>query len=226
MTRSYPMTRSNLLRPGAVAVLLVIFFVAGCTGEQNMDDASATSTSMADMDDRAMLIETLELNAESFREMVSGLTPEQLAFQESPDRWSIAGVAEHIVATETIFEPMIQGILASGDDANAMPDSTLSDDRVVSVMADRSQKYQAPEVAQPTGKFSTAEDILAAFDAQRARTIEMVESSEIDLRTVYGDHPALGTLDGAQWILFVASHADRHIDQMQQVVDHSGFPAS
>lgn len=207
------------------ATLVLILTVAGCASERT-DGSSATATTMADMDDRAMLVETLRLNAESFRDMVEGLSPAQLAFQESPDRWSIAGVAEHIVTTETIFEPMIQGILARADDDGAGPDSTLTDNRVVSVMADRSKKYQAPDVAQPTGKFSTAEDILAAFNARRDRTIELVESTDIDLRTVYGDHPAIGTLDGAQWILFVASHADRHIDQMQQVIDHAGFPES
>lgn len=208
--------------PLAVALMFVAF-VAGCGDRPAAEGGETDATPMSEMSDKEMVLEALAVNSESFHDMIEGLTPEQLAFQESPDRWSIAGIAEHIVITETFFESTIQEVLASEPMVHAA-DSGATDEQIVAAMADRTQKFQAPDIAQPTGKYTTADEILADFDARRAMTVEMVNNADVDLRSVGSEHPALGMLDGAQWVLFVASHADRHLDQMQQVKDHADYP--
>jgi hypothetical protein len=204
--------------------LMLISITTGCADKAQTESMDSEHTPMADMSDKDMVVEALSVNAESFKAMVDGLTPEQLAFQESPDRWSIAGVAEHIIATETFFKPMLTSVLISEVGHEAKSDSAATDEFIVSVMADRTQQFEAPPTAQPSGKFTSSEDIIAAFDAAREKTIAMVSAADVDLRGVSGVHPALGTLDGAQWFLFVAAHADRHVDQMAQVKADTAYP--
>jgi hypothetical protein len=128
-----------------------------------------------------------------------------------------------MVTVENMLNPAIAGILASEPGATT-PDSTVTDEAVIGMMTDRTTTYDAPQEASPTGKYTTADEILVAFDSARDMTIAMVETTSVDLRSVYGDYGPLGTLDGAQWLLFVASHADRHVAQMQQVKDDANFP--
>jgi len=204
--------------------LILVGVVVGCADKAQTEAMDGDHDAMAEVSDKDMVVEALVANAESFRSMIDGLSPEQLAFQESPERWSIAGVAEHIVTVENMFQPMIVEVLAS-EPTDAMPsDSAATDEMIMAVMQDRTQKFQAPDAAQPTGKFKTNEDILSAFNAAREQTMEMITATDVDLRSVSGENPALGMLDGAQWLLFIATHADRHVAQMAQVKADDNFP--
>ena len=204
--------------------LFVVVSLAGCTERADVDIAQQEDqATMAEVTDKSMAIGALEENAESFHAMVDGLSPEQLAFRESPDRWSIAEVAEHIVTVEGMLNPMVAGVLES-EPSTVAPDSTVTDEAVIGTMKDRTNKMTAPPEAVPTGKYTSADEILAAFDSVRDMTLGMVETTSVDLRTVYGEYPPMGTLDGAQWLLFIASHSDRHVAQMQQVKDDANYP--
>jgi hypothetical protein len=45
-----------------------------------------------------------------------------------------------------------------------------------------------------------------------------------DLRAHVVAHPALGPLDGYQWILTVAAHTERHTKQILEVKADTRFP--
>ena len=38
------------------------------------------------------------------------------------------------------------------------------------------------------------------------------------------EHPALGPLDGYQWVLFLAAHSVRHTKQILELKASAGFP--
>jgi len=40
------------------------------------------------------------------------------------------------------------------------------------------------------------------------------------------DHPALGPLDGYEWVLAVAAHTERHTKQILEVKADANFPAN
>ena len=193
--------------------------------------SSAVDSSHAVPGDRAFsdveqLVAMLEENTKAFHEAISGLTEQQWNFHESEDRWSIGEVAEHIVISEGLLSGMIGGVVLASEPSEAAADSvTVTDEEVVALMADRSQKFKAPEQGIPKGVYATPEEAVAAFDEARKSTMQLLQTDK-DLRKHVGPHPAFGTIDGYQWFLFIASHANRHLAQIEQVKSHANYPAA
>lgn len=210
--------------------LLIVFALAtGC--ESKVDDTATVGEEMAadhsEMTanpDRDAAVELLTANSDRFIEMIVDLSPEELAYRESEGRWSIAEIAEHLIKTEVGLSAVLDSALSSEPMA-VLPDSMASSEMIANMLGDRSQQYQAPDVYQPEGVFTTADEILVAWDAARGETINALKEFDGDIRMQVSVNPAVGELDAYASVVFVTSHADRHLAQMQQVKDHSGYAA-
>jgi hypothetical protein len=88
---------------------------------------------------------------------------------------------------------------------------------------DRSKKFQAPEPLKPVSKYKTSAEALAAFRAERAKTIEFVKNGG-DLRLHAKAHPVVGPLDAYGWVAFLSGHSERHTLQIEEVKADAGFP--
>jgi hypothetical protein len=103
--------------------------------------------------DRAILY--LESTKKGVLEATKGLSEAQWNFKAGPDRWSIAQVMEHIAASEDFIRQMdAEKVMV----APAVPGRDLkkTDDAVVAMVPDRSQKAQAPEPLVPTNLLGSA----------------------------------------------------------------------
>jgi hypothetical protein len=76
----------------------------------------------------------------------------------------------------------------------------------------------------PTGQFKDAASVRKAFVEARDHNITYVRETKDDLRGHFLAHPAFGELDGLQWMLVLAGHAERHVIQMREVLAAPGFP--
>ena len=82
-----------------------------------------------------------------------------------------------------------------------MSDEVQGKDQVImEKVVDRSVKVQAPEILRPTHRFASQSALLEHFKESRDRTIEYVQNTQDDLRSHFGEHPLLKTLDGYQWL--------------------------
>ena len=99
------------------------------------------------------------------------------------------------------------------------------DEQVLAMIVDRSQQFNAPEPLQPAAEetWPPAES-LKTFKEERANTRQMAEEAG-DLRATGAAHPAGFTLDSYGWFLFLSGHTQRHILQIEEVKEASGFPA-
>jgi hypothetical protein len=70
------------------------------------------------------------------------------------------------------------------------------------------------------------EESVKLFLDNRAHTIEYMKTTQEDLRDHLFDHPvpAIGTLDGYQWILLISGHTRRHTAQILEVKADANFP--
>lgn len=189
--------------------------------QQPMPSASAMPRLTAQ--DRELAIKQLEASRARFVKAVAGLSEAQLKFKAAPDRWSVAEVAEHITLTEDfLFGIVTNRVLKSP----ATPDKErkLADNEVLTSMTDRSVKAQAPEPAKPTGKFPTLAATMQDFDKQRARTIDFVKTTPLDLRSHFAPFGPSREIDGVQWFLVISGHADRHVAQINEVKADPHFP--
>ena len=75
----------------------------------------------------------------------------------------------------------------------------------------------APQMLRPHDRFATLGEAVAAFLAARERSIEYARSTQDDLRSHFTDHGVLGPLDGYQWLMGNARHAETHAAHIREL---------
>jgi hypothetical protein len=155
-------------------------------------------------------------------EATKGLSEAQWKFKPGSGRWSVAEVLEHIaLAEDMLFEHTSQKVMQAPA-GKADRDYKAADKMVLSAIADRTQKAQAPEPLVPTGRWSPQES-LDHFLRSRARTMEFLKSTP-GLRDHVVDSPIGQPLDAYQWLLFTSAHSERHTRQILEVKAGPDFP--
>jgi hypothetical protein len=177
--------------------------------------------------DRDAAVKSLNETRQEFLDSIAGLSEAQWTFKSAPDRWSIAEVAEHLAVTETALPSMVSEQILKTP-AGATPASEkVPDARIFEVITDRSGKAQAPEMIRPTGRWSTPEEILKAFNEGRDKNLEYIRTTSDDLRAHAVPHPAVkAPVDAYQWFLLLSAHCTRHTAQIEEVKADPGFPKS
>lgn len=171
-----------------------------------------------------ILTNELRQTGQEFTSSLAGLSPEAWRFRSAPDRWTIGETAEHIALVESsilrLTGKLAQHPLPEADRAA----QKARDFMVTNAMFDRTTRRPAPESVRPTGRFSDPLQASDAFATARAAIIEWLTTTELDLRGLAMPHPALGLLDGKQWMLFAAAHCQRHTRQILELKQAPGYP--
>ena len=188
----------------AWASILAIAWTVSGAAAQNLSNA-----------EKQPALRYLSETRQGLSEAVNGLSAEQRNFKPGPDRWSVAEVVEHLAVVEDVLTQNILGKLETGAAAAPGRDYQEVDAMILTRVPDRSGKFQAPPAIAPTGRWAPR-IALAHFLEARARTVSALESMA-DLRRHVIPHPALGLLDGYQWILAAAAHTERHTKQILEV---------
>jgi hypothetical protein len=151
-----------------------------------------------------------------------GLSEAQWKFKPGPDRWSVAEVLEHIVLTESYLLENTSRKVMQAPAGKADRDYKGTDEMILSTIADRTQRAQAPEPVRPAGRWPPRE-ALDQFLKVRERTMEFLESTA-GLRDHVVDSPLGQPLDAYQWLLFISAHSERHTKQILEVKADPNFP--
>jgi hypothetical protein len=154
---------------------------------------------------------------------VSRLTPEQLNFKADPGSWSVAECVEHIAISENNIFGFAQAGLKEAADPSKRSEVKMTDEAIIKMISDRSNKVKTQEAFEPTGKFGSFEATLDEFTRKRNDNIRYINTTSDDLRNHYNDFP-FGKIDTYQTILFMAAHTKRHTDQIAEVMSNSNFP--
>ena len=176
--------------------------------------------------DRTALVTELQASQQAVVDTVKGLTPEQMTFKPGPDRWSVAECIEHIAATEPMLFGLIQGKVLKTAPASEADRAKVAgkDSGIVSMVTDRSKKFQAPGELRPTGRWTGKDALLKAFEDARGKTIEWAKTTKDDLRAHVMSGPGGGEMDGFQWMMYLSGHTRRHLAQIKEVMSSPNFP--
>lgn len=159
--------------------------------------------------------------------LTAGLTPEQWNFHESPERWSIVQIIEHVIVFENFLRGVIVKTMVAPAEPNKKEQVAAKEPLVLGLAEGRStRKFQAREVTQPTGRWPDAEEMLAEFRKTRAETMEFVRHLQGDLRSHFFAHVAFGDLDCYQWLIVMGQHGARHALQIEEIKANPAFPAA
>jgi hypothetical protein len=151
-----------------------------------------------------------------------GLSEAQWKFKPAPGRWSVAEVVEHIALTEDLLLKNTSEKVMQAPAGQPDRDYKTIDKLVVSVIADRTNKVQAPEPLLPVSRW-TPQQALDQFLKARVRTIEFLKKTS-GLRDHVVDSPLKQPLDAYQWLLYSSAHSERHTRQILEVKADPNFP--
>jgi len=149
---------------------------------------------------------------------VEGLSDEQQGYAPAADRWSVAELVEHLSMVEGNVAALLERLLGKAEESGAGPAAPGAFDPVsIEEFVERSRtaRYEAPERIRPTGTLAVA-DSLARLKESRAALHDLRPRIErADGRALRFPHPAWGSLDLYQWLLFIGAHEDRHLAQIE-----------
>lgn len=173
--------------------------------------------------DRQMTVAELTKTQDRLLNAIDGLSEDQLNFKSSPESWSVAECVEHLAISENNIGQMLQGALQTPADPSKRDSVKLSDEELMGIITNRDQKIKTSKAFEPSGKFGSHEETLEAFKSKRMEHIEYIKTTEDDLRNHYGQLP-FGTIDGLQIVLFMSGHTERHVQQIEEVMENEDFP--
>ncbi|WP_298740069.1 DinB family protein [uncultured Chitinophaga sp.] len=192
-----------------VAIVLAVFAVKG----QGMTQ-----------EERAAIVKQFEDTKANLLKEVNGLSDAQMKFKPAPDRWSVADCLEHITVSEKGLFGMEQQAMAQPANPEKRKEIKVTDEVLTQMIADRSKKAKAPEQIQPKGSFSTTAEAIQAFTEQRDKIIDYVKNTNDDVRNHVADMPMGSPMDAYQILILVATHSNRHTQQIQEVKADAAFP--
>ena len=91
------------------------------------------------------------------------------------------------------------------------------------MVTDRSVKANAPEAAQPNGRFASVAEAMTAFEAARDRSVQIAKARGAELYSIQVTHPRFGDMNGMELMHVLAGHARRHTAQIREVREQLGI---
>jgi hypothetical protein len=186
----------------------------------------AAQSANAKPKDTKYLLDYLKQTKQDFLKSIKGLSEAQWKYKAAPDRWSVAEAAEHITLSEDFIGNNIKNNIMKAP-APSAEQRKIMDERegaIITLVTDRSKKFQAPEPLKPANKFADAKAVEKAFTAWRDGNMKFAKSTPVtELRAHYDKSPA-GEMDAFEWLLFMAAHTKRHTLQIEEVKADPGFP--
>jgi hypothetical protein len=156
------------------------------------------------------------------------LNPAQWEFSPGPERWSIAQIVAHVIAVQERVIAMIQQNLAAAQPPPSEQDREIVDSIVINQIPNRLRKFPSPI---PSASQINKPEAVRRYAENCAALTEMLTATP-GLRKHVLDSPPLkaiskgaySLMDGYQWILAAAAHAERHTKQILEVVADGAFP--
>jgi hypothetical protein len=153
-----------------------------------------------------------------------GLSEAQLKFKPAPDKWSVEDCMKHIAITEQMLWGMVEQGLKSSATPEKRSEVKMTDDQVIKVLEDRSNKVKTYAPMEPLNTpYKSLSEAWGSFSKDRDKLIEYVNSTNDDLRNHITVMP-FATFDDYQMILFIGAHSNRHMQQMNEVKADPNFP--
>jgi hypothetical protein len=166
--------------------------------------------------EREKALGLLNRSRQTLLDAVHGVTDEEARWKPEPDRWSILEYMEHLAVSDDELIALIQRSLATPARPETETERRERETKIRETPVPRGANH-APQMLRPQDRFATLSEAVAAFLAARERSIEYARSTRDDLRSHFTDHSVLGPLDGYQWLVGNARHAETHAAHIREL---------
>jgi hypothetical protein len=158
-------------------------------------------------------------------EAVEGVTEQQARWKPAPERWSILEYVEHLAVSDDALVKLVERSLESPARPETEDQRRTREQKIRETPMPRGVN-RAPEMLKPSARFGSLGEAVAEFLAARARTLEFTQSTQEDLRSHFAPHTVLGPLDGYQWLVGNARHAESYAGHIREIRSMADFPSA
>ena len=173
--------------------------------------------------DRQYLLDNLNRTTAALENEITGLTDAQWHFKESPDRWSIAQVIEHLGIYESLYDKEATVIVNSKPEP-ALNNTVRNDSFYLSWMAE-AKPHTARGLGLPQGLMKDA-DNWTYFKTLRDQNYAFIQNTTADLRTYFTYRPDNVRWNIHQLYIVLFAHCDRHLKQVLKIKADPNYPKS
>jgi hypothetical protein len=173
--------------------------------------------------EREKALGLLNRSRQTLLDAVNGVTENQAHWKPAADRWSILEYVEHLAVSDDGLIAVIKRSLSTPARPETETQRRERETKIRETPIPRGANH-APEMLQPGGRFASLEEAVAAFLAARERSLEYARTTEEDIRSYFTDHSVLGPLDGYQWLMGNARHAETHAGHIRELRAMAEFP--
>jgi hypothetical protein len=175
-------------------------------------------------DNRKYLIDNLSRTRDSIVAETKNLSQAQWNFKESPDRWSINQIVEHLSIWELLLQREISQALVAGP-RSELNKEARTDSAVVGFLMEENPhiatEYTKPFTFTVPMGLNDGKNNLTLFLKMRNEGIGYVDSTTADLRG-YFLRPGRGNIH--QVFITIFAHTDRHLRQIRKVKLDPKYP--
>jgi hypothetical protein len=173
--------------------------------------------------EREKALGLLNRSRKTLLDAIESVTENQARWKPAADRWSILEYVEHLAISDDGLIEIIKSSLETPARPETEAQRRERETKIRETPVPRGAN-RAPEMLQPGGRFASLAEAVAAFLAARERSIEYARSTQDDLRSHFTDHSVLGPLDGYQWLMGNARHAETHAGHIRELRALPEFP--
>lgn len=177
--------------------------------------------------EQAQVVTLLTESRDALFAAVESLSDAQWSFRQSADRWTIGDNVEHLGLVERASFRQVERAVAKPANLEWEAATVGKEELLREKLLDRSTRRDAPGAVTPSGELNRTE-VSRVFRARREESLRFAAETAEPLKAHTQDHPrpVYGTLNAYQWLLFIAYHTMRHVDQIADGQRVSGFPTT
>ena len=183
------------------------------------------SVTVIDQSERDHLVNLLSESRDKVLISTDQLSVEQWTFRQNKESWSIGDNVEHLGLVEPILFGQVTSALVSDVNPNWAEATAGKENLLKEKLLDRSTRRDAPNAVLPAGGVEPAY-ARRVFKEHRDVSLQFTLETVKPLKAHTADHrrAVYGTLNAYQWLLFIAYHTLRHVEQIADVTCAPGFP--
>ena len=180
--------------------------------------------------DLPSLITEADNIAAAAKSTFGGLSPMQLNWKPSAERWSVAQCFDHLLTTNKDYFPRIEGVLAGIKPTfwQRMPllPGLAAKLLIKSLDPKSTRKFKAPGKFQPAQSDISA-SVIDDFIDQQTRVVEKMKATEhLDLEKIIITSPVASAVTYSLMDAYrvIVVHEARHFQQAKRVTEEAAFP--
>ena len=200
---------------------LMLFVATGLFLSVNVSAQQSLNWSESD---RNYLMTELTRSREELIRETTGLTEEQWNFRESPDRWSINQIIEHLSIWELLFQREISLALVAGPQPALQLKQPPDSVKLGFLMEERphiTTEYTKPFTFTVPMGVNKGEDNMGWLLKMRNESLAYLSTTQEDLRAYYLKE---GRSSIHQIYISTFGHTDRHLRQIRKIKSHPQYP--